>query len=363
MIFIESGNNLIEITSEGLPLKILHIIDSLSYSGVATYTVRLIKALPQYNHTIISCYNGNAKTEIKNLNHSYQTLINKPEVKYRYLLMKYWKFVSFIVKNRFDIIHYHQGGVGLILLALIFGKKAKVIHHLHSGNLIGDNRSRNISIIHLLLLKLVSKLTYQVAVADHVFCEYKSKIKNITNLRIVKNSAPFKYKQKKEISNSVGYIGRFTKEKGFPVFLSIAAQLKNEKSGLNIYVKGEAIEQENIPVTIISPSFDVESFYNKIDLLIFTSKAPESLPLVIHEAISFDVGVIAYPIKGVVEILGEDYPLYVNNPDEAILKINDFYSDNFDRDNLSRIHQERSSKFLFDDVVEKIDSLYKCILN
>ncbi len=85
--------------------------------------------------------------------------------------------------------------------------------------------------------------------------------------------------------------------------------------------------------------------------------------MVVLEAISFDVGVIAYPIKAVVEILGKDYPLYVNNPDEAILKIKDFYSNNFDRDHLSRIHQERSSKFLFNDMIEKIDSLYKSIFN
>ncbi len=306
--------------SKGLPLKILHIIDCISYSGVATYTVRLIKALPQYNHTIISCYNGNAEKEFKSLNLIFQSLINKTEVKYRYLFIKYWKFVSFLFKNRFDVIHYHQGGIGLILLALVFGKKAKVIHHLHSGNLIGDNRRQNISIIHLLLLKVISKRTHRVAVANHVFSDYKLKIKNITNLRIIKNSVPFNYKQKEGISNSVGFIGRFTKEKGFPVFLSLAAQLKYKKPELNIYVKGDSIEHENIPITIISSSFEVESFYDKIDLLIFTSNAPEGLPLVVLEAISFDVGVIAFPFKGVVEILGEDYPLYINNIDEAIIK-------------------------------------------
>ena len=232
---------------------------------------------------------------------------------------------------------------------------------MHSGNLIGDNKSQNISIIHVLLLKLISKHTYQVAVADHVFSEYKSKIKKIVNLRIIKNSVPFKYKPKKEISNSVGFIGRFTKEKGFQFFLSIVPQLKDEKPGLTIYVKGETFEQENIPVTIISPSFDVGPFYEKIDLLLFTSKAPESLPLVILEAISFDVGVIAFPLPGVVEILGEDYPFYINKYHESIERIETFYSESFDREKLRDIHRTRQSDFDFNLMIDKINTIYNFI--
>lgn len=338
--------------------KVLHIIDCVSYSGAATYTVRLVKALPQYDHTIISCYNGNAEEEFKSLNLVFKILVDKADVKYRYLFIKYRKLVSFLSKNRFDIIHYHQGGIGLILLALIFGKKAKVIHHLHSGNLIGDNTSRDISIMHLLLLKLISKHTYQVAVADHVFVEYKSKIKNIANLRTIKNCVPFNYKPRKENSNSIGFIGRFTQEKGFPLFLSLAYQLQNKKPGLNIYVKGEVVEQQNIPVTIIPPSLDVESFYDKIDLLLFTSTAPEGLPLVMLEAISFDVAVIAFPLPGVVEILGEEYPLYVNDLSESIEKIEAFYSEGFDRKKLNEIHRTRHDNFDFKLMIDKVNALY-----
>ena len=78
------------------------------------------------------------------------------------------------------------------------------------------------------------------------------------------------------------------------------------------------------------------------------------------EAISFDVGVIAFPLPGVVEILGEDYPLYINNIDETILKIESFIP-RLDREYLNKIHQERSGSFLFEDMVEKIDknNLYK----
>ena len=67
-------------------------------------------------------------------------------------------------------------------------------------------------------------------------------------------------------------------------------------------------------------------------MLIFTSDATEGLPLVVLEALAFDVGVIARPLKGVVEILGEDYPLYFQNNKELKSKVEYFYSDNFNRE-------------------------------
>jgi len=113
----------------------------------------------------------------------------------------------------------------------------------------------------------------------------------------------------------------------------------------------------------IAPSFQIEQFYKNIDLLLFTSKAPESLPLVVLEAIAFDVGVIAYPLKGVVEILGDDYPLYFTHTNELLSKVRNFYSDTFDRLSLSRLHQKRIQHFKFDEMISKINTLYDSFTN
>jgi len=340
--------------------KVLHIIVKSSYDGVTSYSIRLIKNLPQYDHQILSCYKGNAIEELKEMNISYELLLNSGSISIKYLLLKYYKFISYLRKNKFDIIHYHQGGIGIILLAVFFGNKAKVLHHLHSGNLIGDNRKQNISLFHLILLKLLSKHTTQIAVAEHVYDGYKFKIKRTKNLQLVKNSVPYSFRKKESRKNSIGYIGRFTKEKGFQVFLSVSAQIKTTQPKLNIIAMGETNKSNN--VKLIPPSFNIERFYEHIDLLLFTSMAPESLPLVVLEAIAFDVGVTAYPLKGVVEILGEDYPLYVKNEDEVISKISELYSPEFDFAALSKIHKERSEKFNFANMINSIDNLYQSLM-
>jgi len=341
--------------------KILHIIVKSSYAGVTTYTIRIVKNLSQYEHHIISCYKGNAYKEIRAQNIACENLISWENISYKSLLLKYYKAICFFLKNRFDIIHYHHGGIGVLLLAVIFRKKAQIIHHLHGGNLIGDNSQQDISFIHLYLLKFISKRTYQFAVADHVFNEYKSNVKSIENLKLIKNSVPYFFQKKESRKNSIGYIGRFTKEKGFKYFISVAAQNKIEQPELDFIVMGEMINISDSVVKLIPPSFDIYQFYENVDLLIFTSKAPEGLPLVVLEAISFDVGVIAYPLKGVVEILGDDYPLYIHKENGVISEINHFYSDNFNRQKLSEINLKRSNMFKFEEMIGKISSFYNSL--
>ncbi len=341
--------------------KILHIIVKSQYDGVTSYSIRLIKNLPQYDHQILSCYKGNAVEEINRMNISTVHLLNTKLISYRYLLLKYIKMIFFLRKNRYDVIHYHQGGVGILLLAVIFGKNAKVIHHLHSGNLIGDNRKQDIAFIHLLLLKFLSNITYQIAVAEHVFNESKLKVKAIKNLKLIKNSVPYFFQKKESRKNSIGYIGRFTKEKGFQVFLSASEQINMVQPALNTIAIGEShINNKNI--RFLPYSFNVENFYESIDLLLFISLAPEGLPLVVLEAMAFDVGVIAYPLKGVLEILGDDYPLYVKNENEVISKVSKYYSLEFDLPALSKFHKERSEMFNFANMINSIDDLYQNLI-
>jgi glycosyltransferase involved in cell wall biosynthesis len=342
--------------------KILHIIVKSQYDGVTSYSIRLIKNLPQYEHHILSCYKGGAISEILGMNITCEHLVHDDRINYRSLLKKYFKSILFFSKNSFDVIHYHQGGVGVLLIAVFLGRKATVLHHLHSGNLIGDNSKEDISFLHSIFLRFLSKYTHQLAVAEHVNNNYKLRIRRTKNLQLIRNAIPYNFREKDVSRNALGYIGRFTNDKGFHLFLSVSEQVKKNQPKLNIIAIGEShIGSDNIKPT--TPSFDVEKFYKSIDLLLFTSMAPEGLPLVVLEAISFDVGVVAYPLNGVVEVLGNDYPLYVNSAIEFISKVEYYYSDKFDREKLSIIHKERSNYFNFENMISKINSLYHLLIS
>ena len=348
-----------------MPLKILHIIDKTHYAGVTSYVLNLIKSLEQVEHVILSCYKGSAAAEIEGMNIKCEHLIVHSRTSYKLLLKKYLRSIIFFRKNKFDIVHYQQGGIGILLIAVFFNRNIKVIHHLQSSNLIGDHSKSEISFIHKQLLKFLSYKTIKIAVADHVEEIYKKVLPTNDMLFTIKTSVPYNFNHKEKYSNTIGFIGRINKKKGIDNFLHLADSFYNIDRNIHFIVQGGIEDQIKLNSNILynKPTFNIANFFNEIDLLYFLSTSQEGLPLVVLEAISFDVGVIAFRLPGVVEILGEDYPLYINHPDEATLKIKDFYSHKIDRNYLSKIHQERSSKFLFDDMIGKIDSLYKSLFN
>jgi glycosyltransferase involved in cell wall biosynthesis len=355
-----------------LPLKIsvLHIIIKSSYDGAAVYPIRLCGALEAYHHSIISCFKGNAYEEILANGIKCENLVNSGNISYKYLFLKYWRLIKYLRKNSFDIIHYHQGGVGVLLLSFIFRKNAKVIHHLHSGNLIGDNTKQSISMLHLIILKYLATRTHQVAVAKHVFDEYSRNIKEIRNLKLIRNSQPFTFKEKEIRTNSIGFIGRFTKEKGFDIAVEHIQQWTEVNPNFKIFFMGEESKiylnrfTKELSNSIFLPqSFNTQNFYKSVDLVLFLSTAPEGTPLVVLEALSFDVGVIAFPIKGVIEILGNDYPLYIKRSEDVIDKLKLYYSDKINLDDLSHIHERISKENDYNVMLVAIDKLYsQCLV-
>ncbi len=93
-------------------------------------------------------------------------LIAHGRTSYKLLFKKYLRAIIFFKKNKFDVVHYQQGGIGVLLIAVLFNRNIKVIHHLQSSNLIGDHSKSEISFIHKQLLRFLSYKTIKIAVAD-----------------------------------------------------------------------------------------------------------------------------------------------------------------------------------------------------
>ena len=254
--------------------RILHITNDLSYSGVTSYIVRVIQALPNSNHSILSCYNGSANKEIKDLNIIFRILLNKTKIKFRYLPLKYWKFIEFIVKNRFDIIHYHQGGVGVLFLAWLLKKKAVIIHHIYAANLIGDHSKQEISIFHTFLLRFLSSRIVIVVVAKHILLNYKRTINNDNASIVISNSVPYNFAPKEKIGNKIGYIGRITMRKGFNEFVNMSTIYKKKTDKIKFIAQGDFDKSfkdisKHPNILLSNATFKIDDFYRKIDLLFF----------------------------------------------------------------------------------------------
>ena len=349
--------------------KILHIVQEASYNGATIYATRLCTKLTTNAQEIVSCFNGNAFNEIC-LKAKCEILLNSKQVSFKYLLLKYWKFFRFIRKKNYNIIHYHQGGVGILLLAYFFRKHAVVVHHLHSGNLIGDNTKDNISGLHRTILKYLSNKTYQIAVAEHIFKEYSQTIDSNQNLKLIRNSTPYLFKQRLTKSNAIGFIGRFTKEKGFSFLPDFSIKVKEKFPSISIIIIGDEPDffkknfgESTTNVNLLNPSLNTEKFYNNIDLLLFPSTAKEGMPLVVLEAISFGIGIIAYPSPALKEIFGNEYPLFINNKDEIMNILSSYYEGEIDLNKLNSIHKKVCLKLDESEMLNAIQKFYDVIQN
>jgi glycosyltransferase involved in cell wall biosynthesis len=106
----------------------------------------------------------------------------------------------------------------------------------------------------------------------------------------------------------LGYIGRISKDKGFKEFFDIVIQLNSEGINIGCVIAG-VIEDENLRPFVdyldrlwfadyLGHIEDVNSFFSKIDLLVFPSKR-EGFGMVALESSAAGVPVVAYNIHGV----------------------------------------------------------------
>ena len=108
-----------------LSIKILHIIVKTGYDGVNAYSTRLINNLPGYSHQLLFCYKCPTPSEIVELNIPCHYLIDNCNISNWSIIGKYIRAILFFRKSRFDVIHYHQAGIGVLFIAVLLKKKSE----------------------------------------------------------------------------------------------------------------------------------------------------------------------------------------------------------------------------------------------
>lgn len=144
----------------------------------------------------------------------------------------------------------------------------------------------------------------------------------------------FKIKKKiEERKNIVGYIGRFSEEKGISVFIkSIPISIKKIKD-IEFLIAGDGELNTEIQNFILTnnlnnkvklngwiPHNDVPDFLNKLKLLIIPSYT-EGLPNILLEAMACGTPVLATPVGAIPDIIHDretGFILSENNPDNIV---------------------------------------------
>lgn len=284
---------------------------------------------------------------------------------------KLYTYRKIIKKEKPQLIHA-QMPLSAILLGLLktFGliKNSKLIftdRALYSGY---SKKSR------LLFSFVVRSFDKLICTTELNLRMWLSHFPNIRSTDVVYNSVSQDFI--KGIDNSfnrvpedvltIGFAGRVTDVKDWPLSVSICEELKNNNIKTNIkcvmsayteaekntmfeYIEemAEIIGSENFEVFIDLPQDEMASFYEKLDVFILTSKF-ESFGKTAIEAMRCNCSVIATNVGGLPEVLGKRENLYdSDNIGKCIDKIKQYVAD--------RNELERDKQFFYTRFMERFD--------
>jgi len=280
--------------------KILHILPFSSGGGAEKIQKLIYKELDKYiqYEFIIS--------ELKTYKNLYKFIFHNKNPNERYIIG--WLY---------------YGGLAAILLDFFVPNK-KVIISLHSR----VNKKLEgfpIKIIRILISLLInsskSKIIFpnKFAMEDHIRKGYKRKsLKVIHNgILLEKDFENIKTFKHKDIQDSqkfiIGFIGRNDRYKNLDLFINVFEEIiEMNLKKINFIMKGKGLEKLNEKISTEKKPFikiesytkNINDFFDRIDLLLLTSKS-ECSPLVVTEAIFRGVRVVSTPTGDVKRLIGQ----------------------------------------------------------
>lgn len=262
-----------------------------------------------------------------------------------------------IKSEKIQIVHTHMlREQSLAIIAKITGAKFVLIRTFHRFDQFNQKMSP--------LMPAYRKYTDAFISISEGMSEYMAKNGIDKKVTLVKNGV-----KKVEVSNhlpAIGFIGRLTNEKGILKFIN--ANIDIFKS-TKLVIAGDGPDKSAIEKVIADNKLNIEmlgrvsnkaDFYNKISVLALPSDS-EVLPLVVLEAYSCGLPVVAFSIDSLRFLIGDkngkliDDFNYEKMGETCILLID--LAKNYEKENLDRFNQEFSADIMWSKTAQLYQSL------
>lgn len=306
-------------------MKIVLFILDISKNGGTERVVSVVaNTLSRigYDVTICSIYSQNDvffsiddKVTLIWLNYSKipDSFISK--VRWNYKL--YFGLKKYLLSNKFEISIGTSHSISTILSIINDSSKKVAYEHINLDTIPG-------------YIKLVMKYRYPklsglillTAAAAEKMIKYNEHLYVIPNMiDIPKESSLLQDK-------SIVMVGRISREKGYERVIEIAKSIKSTGWRIKIYGNGDPqlkneliqnISEENLSevIVLMGVSGNLDEIYLGSSILMMTSYT-EAFPMVILEAMSYGLPVIAYSCNGINDIITNDYNGFVIGDNDCV---------------------------------------------
>lgn len=315
-------------------MNILIVSPSRVWGGAATANIAIAKVLIQCGNKLIfndEYFMGNEYNGVA-INH-FPTRGN---------VLKQNKFISFVIDNKIDAIIWGNA----LLFQYYFPTIKKInkigikqITVLHSLSLSNSLRGRFSEWIVAIMSNYLNSVVCVSKYTKASWRRYSAFRKNENKMIVIPNSITKVYSSRvlnRKNKVRIGFVGRFSDEKQPGVFCSLSEICDYS---FHAFGSGPLLDSNKalFPKVNFHGQVDNEGdIYNNIDILLVTSKF-ENCPMVILEAMSHGVPVVAPNVGGISEITnnGVDSILYEGYKPDTIIDalvsiVNDYerYSNN-----------------------------------
>ena len=278
-------------------------------------------------------------------------------------LMKLWKYFLFYMNifwgywKRYDLIYMHYPNMALPAFYPLFSCcRKKVVVNLHGedlfysgfiGSKLGQLNEKFLKKVDLIVVPSDffknELLKRNICSEEKIFVSPSGGVDS--NLFYHKKSI-----EKKEML-SLGFVGRIDQNKGWKEYIEAISTLKH--LNFKAYIIGYGSQERDLLNLIKSNGLvdmveyirgvkqeDLVYYYNKLDVLVFSTQLPESLGLVGLEAMSCGVPVIGTAIGGLTTYLNNTNGFLVPKGDVIAISnaIKAFY--NLDKENKLKLSRE-----------------------
>ncbi|MFA5032815.1 MAG: glycosyltransferase [bacterium] len=314
-------------------MKILHINWSGEIGGAETFVYNLAFAQKESRNDVTIAYM--TKSSILGLK-AQKTGIKTIEFDMcsGFDLIKGLNYIKFIRKEKFDIIHDHNGPP-IVRLSKVFSGKSTFIQHIHGtkwGNIKWEKRE-------VILWKTITNKFVGCWIANSEHTKKIASLKEripLSSIKVVYNGiklSEFKLlRDKSEIKKEfnmgkndfiVGTVARLAPPKGIDNFIEVAR--RTDDSDIKFIIVGEGelesklkllVKEMNLQDKIIFTGAreDIPDILSIFDIFLSTSKW-EAFGITIIEAMAVGLPVVAFSVDGIKEIVKENCGILVPYPD------------------------------------------------
>lgn len=286
-------------------MKVLHVLNSSSFSGAENVVCQIIKMF-EHDSSFDMAYcsiDGPIREMLEEMNIMF----------YPISAMKSYELKRVITIYRPDIIHAHDMRANFFVASVC--RRIPLISHIHN-NAFDSRRLSSKSIAYFFAAKKakkiiwVSKSSYEGYVFHNFFRNKSCILYNVINRdELIKRAK----QDKKEYDYDVSYVGRITYPKNLQRLMEILEIVCDELSDLKVAIVGTGEEEEEIKKICKKLGLDNNVDFlgykkNPLKLLgdskvmVITSRW-EGTPMVALEAISLGVPIVSTPTDGMKDLI------------------------------------------------------------